>query len=123
LDRPLFPGHLWGLSHTLTTLPKWSISTTPNITKTNKISNNIENNEIHDREKEKDSQNDSIMEEYYVFKTEDKSDYQCYIPDKYQQVKKLLSKEYKNNGQLIKYYEDSIKEVHYRKNNYTRVLK
>ena len=63
------------------------------------------------------------MEEYYVFKTEDKSDYQCYIPDKYQQVKKLLSKEYKNNGQLIKYYEDSIKEVHYRKNNYTRVLK
>jgi len=84
----------------------------------NKISidhkTNCNNNETKDT-------NDSILKAYEYFKTEEISDYKCEIPSKYQTKQLLISEEIKSNGQSVKYFDNSIKEVHYKNNNFTRV--
>lgn len=67
---------------------------------------------------------DSMMEELEIFKSEDISSFKFEIPLKYQIFKnlRLIDENLRKDGTIIKYYENSVVEIITHKNTIKRIF-
>lgn len=71
----------------------------------------------------KNSLNDSMLDELAEFKKEELLSYKFEIPLKYQIGKniKIINESVRDDGKLVKYYENSVVEIISKNKNITRV--